>query len=276
MLPDALFWNVHMYGVMLAVGVLAAFGMLWYCGKKLGYPTKLIDFIYYDGLVSIAVGFGSAALFQSLYNYIEDPSHGFHLGEGITFLGGLIGGAACFIGAYFALRKKLDLDFDLWDTLEIVPCMITVAHGFGRIGCFFAGCCYGKPTDSFLGVKFPELPERVHPTQLYEAAFLFALFGVLLYLLMKGKGRHNFPIYLIAYGIFRFLLEFVRDDPRGKLLGVLTPSQVWSLVMVIAGAALIYMRTRPALGDAETVEAIEDDEAAENDEIVETDETVDE
>ena len=249
MLPDALFLNVHMYGIMVAAGVLAAFGSLWFYRKKLGFAAELEDFIFYNGIVAIIIGFAAAALFQSLYNFIEDPQHGFHIGEGITFLGGLIGGAISFLSGYFLLRKKLP--FSLAQVLEIVPCLITVAHGFGRIGCFFGGCCYGKPTDSFLGVKFPELPGPVHPTQLYEAAFLFALFGVLSYLLLTRKAKYNFPIYLIGYGVFRFLIEFLRDDPRGKLLGVVTPSQFWSLVMVLLGAALILLpRLRTASADA--------------------------
>ncbi len=237
MLPDALFLNVHMYGIMVALGVMAAFSSILLYQKKLGFSSALADFLFYDGIAAIFVGFGSAALFQSLYNFIEHPEHGFHLGEGITFLGGLIGGAACFLAGYFIFRRKLP--FSLPEVLEIAPCCITVAHGFGRVGCFFAGCCYGKPTDSFLGVKFPQLAERVHPTQLYEAAFLFILFGVLSWLLLKRKGSYNFSIYLIGYGIFRYLLEFLRDDSRGKLIGVLSPSQFWSVVMVVIGIALV-------------------------------------
>lgn len=249
MLPDALFLNVHMYGIMVAIGVLGAFGALWYFQKKLKLSDKLVDFIFYDGIVSIMVGFCSAGLFQSFYNYLEDPSHGFHLGEGITFLGGLIGGAVCFLAAYYFFGRKQP--FTLAQVLEIVPCMITVAHGFGRVGCFFAGCCYGKPTDSFLGVKFPKLPEPVHPTQLYEAAFLFVLFGILSYLLLKRKAKYNFAIYLISYGVFRFLLEFLRDDARGKLVGFLSPSQFWSLVMAVIGIALIFVNRRQRAETAE-------------------------
>lgn len=271
MLPDALFLNVHMYGIMIALGVAAGFGSLyfWY-GKKLSLPLDLLDFIFYDGLLSIAVGFGAASLFQSLYNFIEDPSHGFHLGEGITFLGGLIGGAVCFIGIYFLLRLRKKMPFTLWQVLEIVPCIITCAHAFGRVGCFFAGCCYGKKTDSFLGVKFPALPEPVHPTQLYEAAFLFILFGVLSWLLVKKKSALNFEIYLIGYGIFRFLLEFLRDDYRGKLIGALSPSQFWSLVMVLLGAGMIFRkRTHKIETLAEAVVPAAVEEAAEPDAIEE-------
>ncbi len=239
MLPDPLFLNVHMYGIMVAVGVLAAFTVLFLYGKKLSFSQKFSDFLFYDGLFSVAVGMGSAALFQAVYNYIEDPSKGFEFDGSITFIGGLIGGAVFFLAVYFIVRKRID--GKLSDALPVIPCAITVAHGFGRIGCFFAGCCYGKATDSFLGVKFPMLPRPVHPTQLYEAAFLFCLFAVMSYLVLKKGFKHNMSVYLISYGIFRFAIEFLRDDHRGELVGAISPSQFWSLCMIIIGIALIFV-----------------------------------
>ena len=100
MLPDPLFLNIHMYGIMIAVGVLAAFAILYFYGKKEKFSQKFSDFLFYDGLFSIAVGIGSAALFQAVYNYIEDPSKGFKFDGSITFIGGLIGGAAFFLIVY--------------------------------------------------------------------------------------------------------------------------------------------------------------------------------
>jgi phosphatidylglycerol:prolipoprotein diacylglycerol transferase len=132
----------------------------------------------------------------------------------------------------------------LLDILSLAPCCITVAHAFGRIGCFFAGCCYGKPTDSFLGVQFPKLPVPVHPTQLYEAAFLFFLFGSFSYLLLRRNFRHNLSLYLISYGVFRFAMEFLRNDHRGALVSGLSPSQFWSILMVVLGAALVPLLDR--------------------------------
>lgn len=238
MLPDPLFLNVHMYGIMLAVGILVCFIVLTVYAKKVGIDEKFTDFVFFNGIGAIAIGFGSAALFQATYNYIENPSAGFKLGGGITFLGGLIGGVVSFLAVYFIMRPRLT--GRVLDILSLAPCCITVAHAFGRVGCFFAGCCYGKPTDSFLGVKFPRLPVPVHPTQLYEAAFLFVLFGILSYLLLKKKFRHNMTVYLIAYGIFRFCNEFLRNDSRGELVAGISPSQFWSLLMIVLGVALIF------------------------------------
>ena len=239
MLPNAIFLNVHMYGIMVAVGVLCAFLIAHFYGKRISLGVKFSDFLFYNGIASVAVGLGSAALFQAVYDYIEDPSGGFRFSGSITFIGGLIGGAVFFLAVYAIFRKKLD--DTLSRALPIVPCAITAAHGFGRIGCFFAGCCYGRATDSFLGVKFPRLPEAVHPTQLYEAAFLFALFGVLSYLFLKKGFRHTMSVYLVCYGIFRFAIEFLRDDHRGELVSGITPSQFWSILMIVIGVALVFV-----------------------------------
>ncbi|MDY2880171.1 MAG: prolipoprotein diacylglyceryl transferase [Candidatus Borkfalkiaceae bacterium] len=239
MLPDALFWDVHMYGIMIAVGILCCFGVLFKYGKKRGLDPRFLDFCFYDGIGAIAFGFLSAAFFQGLYNFIEDPSGGFSLKGGITFIGGLIGGIVFFIAGYLIFRKKLKNT--LADLAPVAACCITVAHAFGRVGCFFAGCCYGKETDGPLGVKFPYLSHKVYPTQLYEAIFLFIIFGVLSWFVWNKKAKNAFPVYLIAYGVFRFLLEFLRGDDRGKLFGVLSPSQFWSIVLVAAGLIVIFV-----------------------------------
>lgn len=243
MLPEPLFWKVHMYGVMVAVGILCALGVLYLHGKKMKVGTELIDFFFYDAVASIIFGFGFAAVCQAFYNYLENPEAGFHLDGGITFLGGMLGGAAFFLGVYYLRRKKHERKFI--EMLSVFPCSITIAHGFGRIGCFFAGCCHGVETDSWLGIKFPRLPKPVYPTQLFEAAFLFILFGVLTYLIFKKQYRCNMPVYLMSYGAFRFLIEFIRGDDRGTFVGSLSPSQFWSVIMVIGGMILlIYLKKK--------------------------------
>ncbi len=237
--------EIYMYGLMIAVGILICFLVLFYYSKKMNITQSFVDFVFYNGIASIAIGFGAATLFQSVYNYIDalakDPNATFKLG-GMTFMGGLIGGATCFLVIYWIFRKKLK--DKLTNMLTVIPCSILVAHAFGRIGCFFSGCCYGVPTDSFLGVQFPHLPDPVHPTMLYEAAFLFIMFGVCSFLLLKFKFRHNMTVYLISYGVFRFLLEYIRGDDRGALILGLQPSQFWSIPMVILGIAVYFLFTR--------------------------------
>ena len=164
---------------------------------------------------------------------------GFHLDGGLTFIGGLIGGTLCFLTIYLFFRKKYTTR--LYRVTSLLPCCILIAHAFGRIGCFFAGCCYGKETDSFLGVQFSQLSHPVYPTQLYEAVFLFILFFICFYLLLKKDFMHNLSLYLISYGIFRYFLEYLHGDNRGELIGLITPSQFWSLLMILLGIILIFV-----------------------------------
>lgn len=237
--------TVTWYGVMIAIGMLACFAVLFQYSKILKISSRLVDFTFYTAIAAIVGGFGAAALWQAVYAYIENPAAGFRLGVGITFIGGLIGGAAIFLIAYFlafyVIAKDYYKDCRLTDILSLVPCCILIAHAFGRIGCFCAGCCYGKPTDSFLGVKFPHLDVSVHPTQLYEAAFLFIMFGVCSWLLLKKKYQNNMALYLVSYGVFRFLIEFLRGDDRGSFVAGISPSQFWSILMVALGVVLFIV-----------------------------------
>ncbi len=259
MLPEALYtleingnkiFEIHMYGILVAIGIFAAFLSIFVYCKRLHIPDGFVDFIFYNGVASILFGFFSAALFQSVYNFIENPERGFRLGVGITFIGGLIGGALFFLLIYFIFRCRLKNS--LAEVISVIPCAILVAHAFGRVGCFFAGCCYGTETDSFLGVQFPNLAHPVYPTQLYEAIFLFLMFALCSYLLLRYRTRHNMSLYLFGYGIFRFLLEFMRGDARGEFVALLSPSQFWSVLMVAAAFLVWFLEKRyvPAVKSA--------------------------
>ncbi len=240
MLPDKILGIFYMYGLMIAVGILACFGLLFFCGKRSKVEERFIDFVFYNAIVAIAFGFVAAALFQGVYDYIENPEAGFHPFEGgITFIGGLIGGVVSFLAGYFLFRKKFQ--GRLMDIISFAPCCILIAHAFGRVGCFFAGCCYGKPTDSFLGVQFPGMSGKVHPTQLYEAAFLFALCAICFLLYWKKNYKYNLSLYLLCYGIFRFFIEFLRNDHRGEFVGGISPSQFWSIAMVVSSVGVYFL-----------------------------------
>lgn len=228
--------GIYWYGVMIALGILACFVVLFLFAKYKKVDEKFTDFCFYNAIFAIAAGLGGAALLQAIYNYIQNPEAGFNFGEGLTFIGGLIGGVGFFLIVYFIVRRKFN--DTLLKVMPIVGSCVTVAHGFGRIGCFIAGCCYGKPTCSDYGCYFDTL-ERVHPTQLYEAIFLFVLFAVLTFLAFKYEFQYNMGIYLIAYGIFRFINEFFRGDDRGQFVKGVSPSQFWSIIMVLLGIGYI-------------------------------------
>lgn len=230
-------FSVYWYGVMIAIGILACFTILFLYCKYKKVSEKFADFCFYNALAAIACGIGGAALFQAVYNYIDNPSAGFNFGSGLTFIGGLIGGVGFFLVVYFIVWRKFD--DTLLKIMPIVGSCVTVAHGFGRIGCFIAGCCYGIPTGSDYGCYFDTLT-KVHPTQIYEAVFLFILCAVLTFLAFKYEFQYNMGIYLIAYGIFRFINEYFRGDDRGEFfIKFLSPSQFWSIVMVLLGVAYI-------------------------------------
>lgn len=257
MYPEPLFElfgrGVYLYGICIAIGIAACFALLIFTMGRLKFNDYSSNVIVIIGVLSTGLGFLFAALFQATYNYIEDPSVGFKLGD-ITFLGGLIGGAGTFIGVYFLFMKVIrpknsvkffsgEMNATLTDALPFIPIGIVIAHAFGRLGCFFAGCCYGRPTDAWYGLPCANgISGNVVPTQLFEMIFLFALAAVMALLYYRNKFNYNFSVYMIAYGIWRFVLEFFRDDHRGQFLGTaLTPSQIWSIVLVIGGIAYIYL-----------------------------------
>lgn len=235
-------FRVPMYGLMIAIGIIVCFAILRYGCKKKNIPSKFEDYIELSGVGAIVFGFFSATVFQAIYNYIENPSYGFHLGYGYTFIGGLIGGAAFFLIVYFTYGRK-KVGAYLTKALPIIACSILIAHCFGRIGCFFAGCCYGKETNSWIGMVFPYSDKpttKVYPTQLFEALFLLVMFAICFYLTIKKDFKYTFCVYLISYGVFRFLIEYLRDDDRGSFIPGLSPSQFWSLIMIPLGIGLFF------------------------------------
>ena len=245
MLPNLTWW----WGACIGVGaIICIFVVLPAVMKKYGMSKKSNDFYSTLGLIAIAAGFGGAYLFQLFYDLVE---YGFKLpatywryadgscrGPGVTFLGGLITGAATFIvGTLFA---KPEVKKEFWIILRAFAPCVCIAHAFGRIGCFGAGCCYGKETDSWLGIQFPGHTHKVLPTQLFEAIFLFALFAVCFLLTDKSM-----IIYLFSYGIFRFVLEFFRGDERAgntsDFSGKLSPSQIICILLVAAGIVMLVL-----------------------------------
>ena len=239
MLPDKIFGLFSMYGLMIGVGIILCFVVLYVYGKKVKINNKFLDFVFYNGIISIVGGFFFAYLFEAVLDYIKNPSAGFHF-QNLTFMGGLIGGAGIFLIGYFIFRKKYPKG-EMLKLLQIAPCCILIAHAFGRIGCFCAGCCYGIETDSWLGVLFPRHLTKVYPTQLFEAIFLFLLFALCSILFYKRNSKYNLPLYMIAYGVFRFLIEFIRGDDRGAFILGMSPSQFWSILLVAGGIAVIFL-----------------------------------
>ena len=255
MCPEINIFGLHidMYTVWIIIGVIACLIFAIIAMKICGYSRSASDTVIIIGVISIIIGLLVAMLFQAFYDFINNPSGGFKINGGMTFIGGLIGGVITFIGLYFLyvyvinprLKEgnffKSDMNKGIWYLVRIAPISITIAHAFGRIGCLFAGCCHGKATSEWYGIYTDYLGTKAVPIQLYEAIFLFVISAVMIVLLFKFKFKHNMTVYLIGYGIWRFVIEYFRADYRGSFIPGLSPSQFWSIIMVLGGIAIFFI-----------------------------------
>ena len=262
MYPDPLFkigsQGVYAYGICMAVGIIACFGFLLFAMWYKNFNEEATDKVLLIGLFGTGFGIFAAMLFQSVYDVIANPSAGFKLG-GMTFIGGLIGGVVSFLAVWnlymFVIRPRTKIKWlngamnaTLCDALPFIPIGIAIAHALGRFGCFWAGCCYGKPAEWGIAcahgyngdLKMNMDGVKVIPTQLFEMSFLIVLAAVMAFLYFRYKFNYNFAVYSVAYGIFRFTIEFFRADYRGKFIGSVTPSQFWGIVMVLIGVAYVF------------------------------------
>ena len=218
--------------------------------KKSGYSYTARDTIMIIGIFAVLIGLLSAALFQAFYNLIAGRGFTF---QGMTFIGGLIGGVISFLAIYYLyvyfinprLKDKnffkSDMNKGVWYLLRIAPISITIAHAFGRLGCVFAGCCHGHVTEEWYGLWNEALHAKVVPIPLFEAIFLFTISALMIVLLFKFKFKYNMSLYLVSYGIWRFVIEYFRADYRGSFIPGLSPSQFWSILMVILGVVIFFL-----------------------------------
>lgn len=233
--------TIPMYGVMSALGMLAALVLLAATRKHTRFSE---DQALSAALWAIITGFvGAKVLFWlvEIDRIIADPSFLLHtLREGFVFYGALIGGLGGV--AIYALRKKLPF-FSLTD--YFIPALV-IGHAFGRIGCLFAGCCYGMECVSPISIVFPTgsaAPAGIPllPTQIMESAFLFLLCAYLVWQLSKKKAFGTISgWYMVLYGAWRFGIEFFRRDDRGAV-GSLSTSQFISIFIFVGGVALLLL-----------------------------------
>lgn len=229
--------NIYGYGTMIAIGVIAAVMLVLHRAREKGYDEDKILNMAIFAVIGGVIGGKLLYILTSLDEVSKEKSILTLIGNGFVIYGSIIGGV---VGVVWYCRKNK------WEILKIFDMVIpglALAQGFGRIGCFLAGCCYGKPTDLFFGVKFR--PDSlgpsdvyVYPTQIFSSIFDFILALVLLKLDKKQKkdGR-LFALYMIIYSVGRFIIEFIRNDPRGNV-GILSTSQFIGIFVVILGIAL--------------------------------------
>jgi phosphatidylglycerol:prolipoprotein diacylglycerol transferase len=233
---------IPMYNLMAGIGILSGVLFLDYRIKK-NYITYPIEIDLYIGIVTAAAaGLLGSKIFYLLYNKQSITPHNIITG-GMTYYGGFICGIIAF-SIYIFIRKR-----NIVHLLNIAVPSVIISHAFGRIGCFLGGCCFGKQTNTFIGVLFPynSIPFnfykgsiKIYPVQIFEALFLFVLFAVII---KAVKLQYNAAVYFILYGVFRFFIEFLRGDYRGVLFTpAVSPSQIISAVFIVAGIILFIFQ----------------------------------
>jgi len=235
--------TIHGYGLMIAIGILAAVLLAGFRAKRKGLSA---DTVYSLGIVALIFGFVGAKLLYCVVEwryFIENPLRALS-GQGFVIYGGILGGVTAAI-IYCRVKKLSFIRY-----FDLVAPSLALAQGFGRIGCLLAGCCYGRETDSIFGIVFRHslyAPNgvRLIPTQIMHSAGNFIIAAVLLLYARKDRkvGRVG-AIYLILYSVTRFSIEFFRGDYRG-VVGVLSTSQFISIIMLIVGVGLFFMDKLP-------------------------------
>ena len=248
---------INTYGVFLAIAFLCGILVTVKLAERDGLPRQKI----YDlSLWMLLAGLIGSKILMLLTEpeYRENPmllvSLDF-LRSGGVWYGGLLGGVL--VG--YLLMKRYQLPW--WKTADAFAPGLAVGNFLGRQGCFAAGCCWGKPTTLPWGVKFSDLGHQItgvptdtylHPTQLYESFAMLLVFFFLFWL--HKRKRFNGQVilaYALLYSAIRFSIEFVRDDPRGDILGLttltgLSTSQLISIVIGLSALILLVVRRRRA------------------------------
>ncbi len=240
------FLKIYTYGFCIAIGFIIAVNIFIKKAKSYGYDEKFLENLIFSIFFAGLLGARGLYIIINFKFFYQNPIEIFKIWNGgLVFFGGFIVG---FIFLIFYLKKyKIPL-FNITDLLTI---NIPLAHAFGRIGCFMAGCCYGKETNSILGVVYKNqnclapINIKLLPVQLFEAIFNFSLF-FFLYKYSKNKNLDGkiTSLYLIYYSMFRFFIEFFRGDDRGNIL-FLSVGQFISCFIFLFGIYLwIYLKKK--------------------------------
>lgn len=238
--------TVYTYGFCIALGAVLAFTFMYVQARKaysMSFDQANTLFLL---LVVAAVAGGKLFLFfESPTYYLEQPKR-LLSGSGFVFYGSLL----CCIPTMLWYFKRCKLPIKgMLDIMAMVTCIV---HGFGRLGCFNAGCCHGTETDFFLGVVFTDercqapLNTQLHPVQLYEAGFIFLLLATLWFLSKRKQFEGQvFLVYLMAYSVGRAVLELFRgDEARGFVVGNWLSHSQGISILVFAVALFFYIRLR--------------------------------
>jgi phosphatidylglycerol---prolipoprotein diacylglyceryl transferase len=242
-LIDIGFLHLKTYGACMAVG----FVLCWWLVERLSGRKDLSNFLL-SLMVAGVVGSRLAYVIEHWQaEFAANPAQIIRVDQGgLMFYGGLILAFLVFC-AWCAVKKEHPLRM-----ADLLATVVPLGHAFGRIGCFFYGCCYGRDSDAWCAVTFPEGSPSwfehgrrlvsVLPTQLFEAAALLALFAVLLAVYRRWR-RGTAGLYMIGYAVIRFFMEYLRGDPRADV-GPFSISQTISLGLAAVGLVFVWLGRR--------------------------------
>ena len=237
--------QIHWYGIAYLLSFVVGWRLVVIRTKQDWSPIKkeqAEDLIFYTALGVILGGRIGYVFFYGFDRFLENPLWLLKIWEGgMSFHGGFLGVCAALV--LFARRNKIPF----WPVIDLIAIVTPIGLGLGRLGNFIGQELWGRPTDSVWGMVFPKDPLQLprHASQLYE----FALEGVLLFMLLWILSAKQRPIgfisgvFLLEYGMSRFLVEFVREPDAhladSLLFGWMTRGQQLSLPMVVAGIIMI-------------------------------------
>lgn len=258
--------TIYGYGLMIAIGIISAYMTAEYRAKRKALKYELIFNLTIWCALGGILGAKLLYLITQINSIIADPRTLLDVSEGFVVYGGIIGGI--FAGYLFCRKHKLNFlrYFDL-----VMP-SIALAQGFGRIGCLFAGCCYGVKTTSPIGIIFHNSGyapngERLVPTQPISSALNFLNFIALLWISKRTKVSGQVAgFYLIFYSVGRFIIEFFRGDLERGTIGSLSTSQFISIFLFIIGLAIVIGRGIYAREDSDIRELLKKEAEKEDEE----------
>ena len=233
--------TIYSYGVLVASAFLIATYL--YIKELRKNPViktnEAIDLALYV-LISGIIGARLLHVMLNLEFYTESPVRIFLLNRGgLAFQGGII--AATGVSVWFLIKRNLPV----WKVGDLLAPYIALGQSIGRIGCFFNGCCFGKPAEFVLAVTFPNESLARHPTQLYSVFGLFAIFLILRFLYKRRHFDGRVLLgYFILFSAFRFFIDFLRGDLAPVSFG-LTASQLISIAIILFAVIILLLRGGP-------------------------------
>ncbi|MBR7144587.1 MAG: prolipoprotein diacylglyceryl transferase [Lentisphaeria bacterium] len=240
-------FSLRWYGVMAALGFIVGLTIFQLNKKYARLSSDQISNVVLLGMIASVAGSRIFYVVQNWSYYKNNPAAIIRVDQGgLVFYGGFI--LALILIVWYV--KKI-CKADVIRSLDALAPALAVAHALGRVGCFFNGCCYGKPADLWWSVVYPENTEpfvrygamALHPVQIYEAILNVILAAVLWCVLRKSKRGITTACYVLAYGLLRFVDEFFRGDHSDFVQGF-TPAQIIGFGMIPAGIILLVVFLR--------------------------------